>query len=110
MFTDEMSARTDRFVNRPASKGLARLRRESARLSRSCSDSHLLYRVYAGPDPRSATNLECRRWLSGVHSTNSTCPTSNGFNHRHSFIFSAVSPSPQRPQGYTPIMVVNTVY
>ena len=32
-----------------------------------------------------------------VHSTNSNCPTSTGFSHRHSAIFGAVSPAPQRP-------------
>jgi hypothetical protein len=41
-----------------------------------------------------ATNRECRKCLSGVHSTNSNCPTSKGFSHRQSFIFAAVSPSP----------------
>src|ERR1700733_790439 len=41
-----------------------------------------------------ATNRECRKCLSGVHSTNSKCPTSTGFSHRQSFIFAAVSPSP----------------
>ena len=44
-----------------------------------------------------ATNRECRRWLSGVHSTYSNCPTNTGFNQRHSFILSAVRPCPQRP-------------
>ena len=44
-----------------------------------------------------ATNFECRRWPSGVHSTNSNWPTSNGRTQRHSVIFSAVSPWPQRP-------------
>ncbi len=29
---------------------------------------------------RSATNFECRRWLSPVHSRNSNCPTSTGFS------------------------------
>src|SRR5579871_4039740 len=46
---------------------------------------------------RKPTNLLCRRWLSDVHSTNSNCPTSFGVSHRHSTIFPAVRPSPQRP-------------
>ncbi len=40
---------------------------------------------------------EYHRWPSGVHSTNTTSATSMGFNHRQSFIFSAVSPTPWRP-------------
>ena len=38
-----------------------------------------------------------REVASCVHSTNSNCPTSTGLNHRHSAIFAAVSPAPQRP-------------
>jgi len=45
----------------------------------------------------SATNRLCLRWPSGVHSTNSNCATSTGWSQRHSFIFSAVRPCPQRP-------------
>jgi len=56
-------------------------------------------------------NRLCRRWLSEVHSTNSNSPTSSGFSHRHSDIFAAVRPAPQRPaffsgrfaNGQTPI-------
>ena len=40
---------------------------------------------------------ECRRRSSGVHSANSSYPTSSGFTQRHSAIFAATSPSPQRP-------------
>jgi hypothetical protein len=46
---------------------------------------------------RKPMNRVCRRWRSLVHSKNSNCPTSTGFSHRHSFIFAAVSPWPQRP-------------
>jgi hypothetical protein len=46
---------------------------------------------------RSPTNLLCRRWSSEVHSTNSNCPTTCGLSHRHSTIFAAVRPAPQRP-------------
>jgi hypothetical protein len=46
---------------------------------------------------RIPTYLECRRWPSLVHSTNSNCATRTGFSHRHSSIFAAVSPAPQRP-------------
>ena len=46
---------------------------------------------------RSPINLLCRRWPSEVHSTNSNCATSCGLSHRHSTIFAAVRPSPQRP-------------
>jgi hypothetical protein len=46
---------------------------------------------------RSPTNRACLRCPSVVHSTNSNWPTSSGFSQRHSFIFSAVSPCPQRP-------------
>jgi hypothetical protein len=42
-----------------------------------------------------------RFWMaaakSGVHSTNSNCPTSTGLSQRHSAIFAAVNPCPQRP-------------
>jgi hypothetical protein len=34
--------------------------------------------------------------LSGVHSANSNCPTNSGFTQRHSAIFAAVRPCPQR--------------
>jgi hypothetical protein len=34
---------------------------------------------------------------SGVHLTNSNCPTIAGFSQGHSFIFSAVKPTAQRP-------------
>jgi hypothetical protein len=43
-------------------------------------------------------NLACRRCPSGVHSTNSTSATNSGRTHAHSFIFSAVRPSPHRPE------------
>ena len=46
---------------------------------------------------RIATNFECRRWLPSVHSAYSICAVNRGLSHRHSAIFSAVSPSPQRP-------------
>src|SRR5579883_3447545 len=35
---------------------------------------------------RRATNLLCRRCLSGVHSANSNCATSSGRSHTQSFI------------------------
>jgi hypothetical protein len=43
------------------------------------------------------TNRECLKWLSGVHSTNSNCPTNAGLSQWQSFIFTAVKPSPHRP-------------
>ena len=46
---------------------------------------------------RSPTKRECRRWPSGVISRNSKFPTNTGTSHRHSSIFSAVSPSPHLP-------------
>ena len=46
---------------------------------------------------RSAINRLCRKWASSVHSTNSNCPTRTGRSHRHSLIFAAVNPAPQRP-------------
>jgi hypothetical protein len=52
----------------------------------------------ARPSPFiSPAGRACRRCPSGVHSRNSNCPTSRGFNQRHSLILSAVNPSPQRP-------------
>jgi hypothetical protein len=63
-----------------------------------------VWRVSAMPGPTRVssppsipTNRECLRCLSGVHSTNSNCPTSTGFHQRQFFIFAAVSPSPHRP-------------
>ena len=50
-----------------------------------------------GLSSRSATNREWRRWLSGVHSRKSICPTSFGSSHRRSSIFDAVSPWAPRP-------------
>ena len=43
------------------------------------------------------TKRECRRCPSGGHSANSNWPTSIGFSHRQSCIFSFVSPCPHRP-------------
>jgi hypothetical protein len=43
-------------------------------------------------------NRACRKCPSGVHSTNSTSAASSGRTHTHSFIFSAVRPSPHRPE------------
>src|SRR5215831_17600841 len=40
---------------------------------------------------------------SGVHSTNSNWPTSEGTNQRQSRIFSAVSPAPERPDLFSGI-------
>src|SRR4051812_48339911 len=74
-------------------------------------ESSLSYFAFCSPPPiqnsratllgswssRKPINRECRKWLSGVHSTNSNCPTSSGFSHRHALILSAVSPSPHRP-------------
>jgi hypothetical protein len=40
---------------------------------------------------RSPAKLECLKCPSGVHSVNSICATSCGFNQRHSFISAAVS-------------------
>jgi hypothetical protein len=46
---------------------------------------------------RQPTNRACRNFLSRVHSTNCTSATSSGRTHTtHSFIISAVSPSPHR--------------
>lgn len=46
---------------------------------------------------RRRMNRLWRRWASSVHSTNSNCPTSIGFNHLHSAIFAAVRPAPHLP-------------
>jgi len=46
---------------------------------------------------RNPMNRLCLRCRSPVHSTYSNCPTSTGFSHRHSAIFAAVNPAPQRP-------------
>ena len=67
----------------------------SARPAERSAYSRLTSR--AGLSSRSAMNLVCRRWSSGVHSTNSNCPTSTGFSQRQSAIFFAVEPCPQRP-------------
>jgi hypothetical protein len=40
--------------------------------------------------------VQCRSFSPSVHSTNATWQTSFGLSHPHSFIFSAVSASPQR--------------
>jgi hypothetical protein len=44
-----------------------------------------------------ANELECLKWLSPVHSTNSNWATSSGFSHWQSAIFAFVSPWPHRP-------------
>ena len=60
---------------RGCSRGFERQRRRSMTTSQGFLPS------------RRPMNRVCRRCRSGVHSRNSNCPTSNGFSHRHSFIF-----------------------
>ena len=65
----------------------------------SCPQKHPHSRLasFAILSSRSAMNRLCCRWVSSVHSTNPNCPTSTGLSQRHSGIFAAVSPAPQRP-------------
>ena len=43
-----------------------------------------------------ATKVQCRKCPASLHSTNATLQTRFGLTHRHCFIFSVVSDSPQR--------------
>ena len=47
--------------------------------------------------PRGQRSAKCSGSFSGVHSVNSNCATRLGLSQGHSFIFAAVSPSPNLP-------------